>query len=204
MALGTLSLRLVVGGLFVGHGLQKLRGSFGGPGIAGTTRMMESLRLQPARRNAVAAALTETVGGAGVALGAATPFAGAALIGAMSTAIRKVHFKQGLWNAGGGFEYNLVLIAAVAAVVADGPGVISVDALAGHRRWGALWGIGAVAAGIAASTAVVEVGGRAADAQEAVGAAPDAAAASDGAVTESAEAARAEGLDPAETADAAI
>jgi putative oxidoreductase len=205
MAFGTLTLRLVVGGLFVGHGLQKLRGSFGGPGIEGTTKMMESLRLQPARRNAVAAALSETLGGAGVAAGAGTPFAGAALVGAMTTAIRKVHFKQGLWNAGGGFEYNLVLISAVAAIVAEGPGLLSLDAIAGRRRWGPLWGLAAVAAGIVGSTAVVELGHRAADVNDALGEGP--APVSDGggdAVTDSADAARSQGLDPAETADAAI
>lgn len=205
MALGTLTLRLVVGGLFIGHGLQKLRGSFGGPGIEGTTQMMESLRLQPARRNAVAAALSETLGGAGIALGAGSPFAGAALVGSMTTAIRKVHLKQGLWNAGGGFEYNAVLIAAVAAIVAEGPGVLSLDALAGRRRWGPLWGLATLAAGVAGSIVVVELGHRAADANDEMkaGASPDSAASGD-AVTDSADAARAEGLDPTETADAAI
>ena len=37
MALGTLLLRLTVGGLFVGHGLQKLTGAFDGPGLDGVT-----------------------------------------------------------------------------------------------------------------------------------------------------------------------
>jgi putative oxidoreductase len=219
MAIGTFALRAVVGGLFVGHGLQKLRGSFGGPGIEGTTRMMESLRLQPAKRNAVLAALSETVGGAGVAAGAATPFAGAALIGAMTTAIRKVHLKQGLWNAGGGFEYNLVLIAAVTAIVAEGPGALSVDGLARRARWGSGWGLAALAAGVAGSSAVVALGTRHAAAMgepepaagsgsppEASGAAPAGDRAGDGGdqVTDSAEAARAQGLDPAQSADASI
>jgi putative oxidoreductase len=216
MAIGTFALRAVVGGLFVGHGLQKLRGSFGGPGIEGTTRMMEALRLEPAKRNAVMAALSETVGGAGIVAGAATPFAGAALIGAMTTAIRKVHLKQGLWNAGGGFEYNLVLIAAATAIVAEGPGGLSFDALVGRLRWGPLWALGALAAGIAGSTAVVELGHRRADAVGAAapgdaGSAPAEASGSGPSgeqggeqVTDSADAATAQGLDPAETADAAI
>ena len=226
MAIGTFALRAVVGGLFVGHGLQKLRGSFGGPGIQGTTRMMESLRLEPARRNAVLAALSETLGGAGVALGAGTPFSAAALIGAMTTAIRKVHLKQGLWNAGGGFEYNLVLVAAATAIVAEGPGGLSVDALIGRGKWGPLWAAAALGAGIAGSTAVVELGHRRADAMGATasgdaGASPAEASGSGpsddsgpsdepgvdrGAdhVTDSAEAATAQGLDPAETADASI
>ncbi len=47
MALGRLVLRLTVGGLITGHGLQKLRGSFGGPGLEGTTEMMRSIDLHP-------------------------------------------------------------------------------------------------------------------------------------------------------------
>lgn len=215
MAIGTLALRAVVGGLFVGHGLQKLRGSFGGPGLEGTTRMMEALRLAPAKRNAVMAALSETVGGAGVALGAATPFTGAALIGAMTTAIRKVHLKQGLWNAGGGFEYNLVLIAAVTAIVAEGPGGLSLDAVVGRLRWGPLWALAALSAGIAGSTAVVELGHRRADALGStapgdVGPSPAEASGSgpadgqDEQVTDSAGAAERQRLDSAETVDASI
>ncbi|MHC2186160.1 putative oxidoreductase [Rathayibacter agropyri] len=162
MKVGSLILRLAVGGLFVGHGLQKLRGSFGGPGLDGTEQMMTSLELHPAHRNAVAAAVTETAGGAALALGAATPLAAAGLIATMVTAVRKVHWSNGLWNTGGGWEYNGVLVAAVAAIVADGPGTLSFDALIGKRKWGAGWALFALVGGAAASTALIEAGRRAA------------------------------------------
>lgn len=162
MKVGSLILRLAVGGLFVGHGLQKLRGSFGGPGLDGTEQMMTSLELHPARRNAVAAAITETAGGAALALGAATPMAAAGLIATMVTAVRKVHWSNGLWNAGGGWEYNGMLVAAVAAIVADGPGTLSLDALIGKRKWGAGWALFALVGGAAASAALIEAGRRAA------------------------------------------
>lgn len=162
MKVGSLILRLAVGGLFVGHGLQKLRGSFGGPGLDGTEQMMTSLELHPARRNAVAAAVTETAGGAALALGAATPLAAAGLIATMVTAVRKVHWSNGLWSTGGGWEYNGVLVAAVAAIVADGPGTLSFDALIGKRKWGAGWALFALVGGAAASTALIEAGRRAA------------------------------------------
>lgn len=162
MKVGSLILRLAVGGLFVGHGLQKLRGSFGGPGLDGTEQMMTSLELHPARRNAVAAAVTETAGGAALALGAATPMAAAGLIATMVTAVRKVHWSNGLWNAGGGWEYNGMLVAAVAAIVADGPGTLSLDALIGKRKWGTGWALFALVGGAAASTALIEAGRRAA------------------------------------------
>jgi len=164
MKVGSLVLRLAVGGLFVGHGLQKLRGSFGGPGLEGTSQMMESLEMHPPRRNALAAAVTETAGGAALALGAVTPLAAAGLVATMVTAVRKVHWSNGLWNAGGGWEFNGLLVAATAAVVADGPGPLSLDALVGKSKWGAGWALLALVAGAAASTAAVEAGRRSAGA----------------------------------------
>ena len=47
-----------------------------------------------------------------MALGLATPLASAALIGTMLTAIQRVHLKNGPWVTKGGYEYNVVLIAA--------------------------------------------------------------------------------------------
>lgn len=166
MDFGKLIVRLVVGGFFVGHGLQKLRGAFGGPGLEGTEQMMTALSMHPAKVNARAAALSETVGGAGIALGAGTPFAAAALIGTMVTAVRKVHFKNGPWNAGGGWEYNAVLSAVVAGLTNDGPGDLSLDRLIGRTRWGLGWSVFALLAGVAGSTAAIEVGKRLAPAQE--------------------------------------
>ncbi len=39
---------MTIGGLFVGHGMQKLRGWLGGPGLEGTRQMMDGL--EPAGR----------------------------------------------------------------------------------------------------------------------------------------------------------
>jgi putative oxidoreductase len=151
MGAGTTVLRVVVGGIFVGHGLQKLKGYWGGPGLEGTEKMMTSMEMHPAPVQARAVALAETVGGAALALGVATPVAGAALIATMITAVRKVHLKNGLWNSKGGYEFNAVLTTAVLAVVADGPGVASVDALAGKRQGGIGAALFALGAGIAGS-----------------------------------------------------
>jgi putative oxidoreductase len=161
MALGTLLLRLTVGGLFVGHGLQKLTGAFEGPGLDGVEGMMKSLEIHPPRANAVAAASAETFGGAALALGLATPAAAAALITTMATAVRKVHMKNGVWNSAGGWEYNAVLAAAAAAVASDGPGPVSVDALFKRSKWGFGGAVFAVVAGVAGSFAVTEYAKRA-------------------------------------------
>jgi putative oxidoreductase len=160
MNTGRLVARTVIGGLFVGHGLQKLAGKFDGPGIEGTKDMMESLEMRPAPLHAYAAGLTETAGGAMLALGAATPVAAASLIGVMLTAIRKVHLKNGPWNSDQGYEYNLVLIAALLAIVDGGPGPVSIDALRRKSRRGFPAMVGALGLGAAASTVAIELGRR--------------------------------------------
>jgi putative oxidoreductase len=160
MQIGRFLARAVIGGLFIGHGTQKLFGSFGGPGMEGTTGMMESLDMRPARRNALAAGAAEAGGGALLVAGLATPLACAALIGTMITAIRKVHLPNGPWAANGGYEYNVALIAALVAIAEDGPGTLSLDALLRLQRTGSRWGILALLLGAAASTAAIEVGRR--------------------------------------------
>lgn len=160
MQIGRFLARAVIGSLFIGHGTQKLFGSFGGPGIEGTSGMMESLDMRPARRNAYAAGVAETGGGALLVAGLATPLACAALIGTMVTAIRKVHLPNGPWAANGGYEYNVALIAALVALAEDGPGAPSLDRLLGMERRGAGWGLVALVAGLAASTLAIEVGRR--------------------------------------------
>jgi putative oxidoreductase len=158
MNAGRLIARLTIGGLFVGHGTQKLFGWFDGPGPEGTARMMDKLEMRPARSQAVAAGVAETAGGALLALGALTPAAGAVLSGTMFTAIRKVHFAKGLWNTGGGYEYNAVLIAAIAALVECGPGSPSIDRALGIEARGAKWALATVAAGAAGSALAIEAG----------------------------------------------
>jgi putative oxidoreductase len=162
MRVGRFAARVLIGGLFVGHGTQKLKGWFGGPGLEGTDGMMEALDMHPARRNSLAAGVTETAGGALLAVGLATPLACGALIGTMITAIRKVHLSKGPWAANGGWEYNAVLTAALMALAEGGPGDVSVDNLIGLTRSSDAWGLGALALGAAASTAVIEVGQRSA------------------------------------------
>ena len=140
-------LRVTMGALFVGHGTQKLKGWFGGHGLDATANMFEQLGLRPGRRNAIAAGAAEAGGGAALALGAATPFAAAALIGTMLTAINRVHLKNGPWVTNQGYEYNLILILAAAVVAEQGPGPISVDHVLGTEKSGPAWGLAALALG---------------------------------------------------------
>lgn len=147
MKIARFLLRVTIGGLFVGHGTQKLKGWFGGHGLDATAGFFEQLGLRPGRRNAIAAGAAETGGGAALALGLATPFASAALIGTMLTAINRVHLKNGPWAANQGYEYNLVLICAVTLLAELGPGPVSLDHLLGTEKSGPAWGIAALAMG---------------------------------------------------------
>jgi putative oxidoreductase len=119
MSLGSIVTRGVVGALFVGHGTQKLFGWFGGHGPEGTAGFFESLGLRPGMRHAKAAGWSETLGGALLMTGVATPVAASMITGTMVTAIRKVHAAKGPWVTEGGYEYNLVLLAAMLAVTEE-------------------------------------------------------------------------------------
>jgi putative oxidoreductase len=148
--MGRLLLRLTVGGFFVGHGMQKLAGWFGGGGLDGTAQFFEqNLGLKPGRVHATAAGAAEAGGGALLALGLATPLAASAITSVMLTAVHRVHFKNGPWVTNGGFEYNAVLIAAALALVETGPGPLSLDAALGDELDGPGWAAAALAAGVA-------------------------------------------------------
>ena len=73
MKIARFAARTVIGGLFIGHGTQKLFGWFGGPGLDGAAAGFDSMGLRPGRRNAIAAGAPRRVGGAALALGLATP-----------------------------------------------------------------------------------------------------------------------------------
>ena len=150
MAIGLLIMRVIVGALFVGHGVQKLFGWFGGHGVEGTAGLMESLRYRNGRVAAVAAGVTETVSGVLLALGLLTPLAAAGILGVMLNAMVSMHLRNGLWNANGGVELPLVYAVAVAALAFTGPGALSLDRLFGLELAGVTYGIGAVVLGIAA------------------------------------------------------
>jgi len=153
-----LALRLIVGGVFAAHGLQKLAGAWGGGGLEGTEKAMAASSMHPAKANALLVAGAETLGGAAIALGAATPVAAGGLIATMITAIRKVHGRNGFFNGKGGYEFNLTLIGGMLAIVADGPGAASVDALLGRRRWGLWAALLALGGGAFASTLAIDLG----------------------------------------------
>src|SRR3954469_15474920 len=173
--LGLLFVRAAVGGALVAHGAQKLFGSFGGGGIDGTAAMFEMGGFRPARQHAMAAGLSETGGGALLALGLATPAAGAAVLGTMAVA-GDLHRPAGFFAQQGGFEYPMVLGLTGAGLALTGPGRLSVDRLLGDRLARPWMAIVGVAASVAASTVVTRrrKAALARDAQQAETSAPNA------------------------------
>ena len=158
MEIGLLVLRSIVGLTLAAHGAQKLFGWFGGHGLDGTGGFMESLGFKPGRRHAFLAGLAETGAGLLLAVGLLTPFAAAAIIAVMLVAVVTVHSKAGFFSTGGGYEYNLVLAGAALALAFTGPGALSLDAALGLQQSGAIWGAGALIAGLAGGA--IQLAGR--------------------------------------------
>ena len=129
--LGLLVLRLAVGLIVAGHGAQKLFGWWGGPGMTGWTGAMTRMRIRPPAAWAWISALGEFAGGLLVALGLLSPVGSLALVGSMLVAIALVHWPKGFWVSKGGFEFNLLIVGAAAAVAIAGPGAYSIDAALG-------------------------------------------------------------------------
>src|SRR5262245_28573175 len=121
--IGLLILRVMIGLVFIGHGAQKLFGWFGGPGLTKYAGGLEERsHIYPGWFWAWVNGLAEFVGGLFMVFGFLTPIAAALLICVMIMAIIKVHWSKGFFNANGGYEFNLTLIAAALTIALSGPG----------------------------------------------------------------------------------
>jgi putative oxidoreductase len=129
--------RLAQGSLMAGHGAQKLFGSFGGPGLEGTSGFMEMLGMRPGRPWAYLAGLSEFGGGLLTALGLLNPLGQLGVIASMSMATRKAHWGKPIWVTEGGAELPLLNIAVSTALMIREPDRYSLDRLLGIRlpRW---------------------------------------------------------------------
>jgi len=119
-------IRLALGAVMIGHGAQKVLGSFGGPGfetwVSGTTPFSF---MKPTWLWLGAAALSELVGGLLIVLGLLTRVGAFLIACVMLTAIVGVHW--GSFFAPKGFEYALSLLGMALALLISGGGMASVD-----------------------------------------------------------------------------
>jgi putative oxidoreductase len=155
---GLLLLRFAVGGIFFAHGMQRVFGLWGGPGIGGSTRLLEGFGFQHATTLSWVTGIVELVAGAFVVLGVIAPFAAAGLLAIMINSVA-VKFGNGFFIASpagaGAVELDLLLGLAAAALALTGPGRIALDnGRAWHRR-PASWGVLALVLGVAAAVLVL-------------------------------------------------
>jgi len=120
-----LILRLCLGAIFIGHGLQKAFGLFGGPGVTGFSEMLSGLGFKPALFWAYIAAYTELIGGLLLLVGIFTRGAAAFILILIIVATLKVHLTKGFFLQGGGFEYNLLIMGACLLLIILGAGKFS-------------------------------------------------------------------------------
>ncbi|MEA4908524.1 MAG: DoxX family protein [Anaerolineaceae bacterium] len=128
---GLLVLRIVLGLSLMGHGAQKLFGWFQGGGLPGAQQMMQHMGLRPAWLWALLSGLSEFGGGLLLVLGLLHPLGSLGVMAAMTTAIVKVHWRNGFWNTQRGVEFPLINLAAALALGLSGPGAYSLDAALG-------------------------------------------------------------------------
>jgi putative oxidoreductase len=148
MNIGLLVMRVVIGLVLGGHGVQKLFGWFGGHGLAKTGKAFGSVGYRPGTLFAFVAGATEAGGGLLLALGLLTPLAAAAIVGTMLNAALSAHVKNGFWLANGGYEYTLALGAAAAGLGFTGAGAYSLDHAIGWTMGGTSWGLFSVGLGL--------------------------------------------------------
>jgi putative oxidoreductase len=151
--LGLAIIRVVIGGIFFAHGLQKV-GYLGGNSPSGTAAWLENkLSFRPGSIWAAALIGAELGGGILLVIGFLGALAPFVLAADMVVAASAVHLRNGFWNMKGGIEFNLAMGGAALGLGFTGFGAWSLDevlALAWPAWWGWLWlvaaGFGVVAA----------------------------------------------------------
>lgn len=127
-------LRLALAIAFIGHGAQKVFGSFNGPGWAKWTSLSQAVPfpfMRPTWLWLGAAAISELLGGILVMLGLLTRVGAFLLICVMLTAIRTQ------WPAffpPAGMELAMAMLAMSLALLISGGGQVSVDRMISRRR----------------------------------------------------------------------
>ncbi|MGW7366562.1 DoxX family protein [Streptomyces sp. NPDC054841] len=153
MTIGLLILRVVVGLLIAGHGVQKVSFRLGGRGLDGGIREFRDDGFRGGALTALAAGAGQIGSGLFLAAGALTPLAATVAMGVMTVALT-VKWRHGLWVQNDGYEYPLVLIVVAAVLSATGPGQWSVDAVLGLLPWAGWWAAAAVTAGVGSGLVV--------------------------------------------------
>ncbi|MEZ0342503.1 DoxX family protein [Mycobacterium sp. pV006] len=157
--LGLLLLRVAIGVLFISHGLQKMFGWFGGEGIGAFRDYLTDVGFRHADILSYVAAGGQIVAGVLLVIGVFTPVAAAGALGYLVTAV--LAEAMDAQNEGrlstflnDGHEYEVLLLAVVAALVLVGPGRYAVDRGRGWARRPFVGSFAALVLGIGAGVAI--------------------------------------------------
>lgn len=128
--IGLLVLRVVVGLLLAGHGMQKVSHRLGGHGLQGGIDEFRGDGFRGGAVTALTAGVSQVGAGLLLAVGLLVPAAAMAAIGVMTVAatVKRPH---GLWVQHDGYEFPLVLVTVAAALAFTGGGAFSLDAALG-------------------------------------------------------------------------
>ena len=124
--------RVVLGGVMLPHGAQKLLGWFGGYGFQGTMGFLTTQAGLP-YPIALLVILVESIGALALVLGLAGRVMAAGVAAVMVGAVVTVHLASGFFmnwagtQKGEGFEYHILAIALALVVMVRGSGAASVD-----------------------------------------------------------------------------
>jgi putative oxidoreductase len=138
-AIWPLVLRVTLGGVILPHALQKTLGSFGGFGLSKTIQWFTLQLHLPVPLAALVIFLEQTCSLA-LVLGLFTRAAAVAIGAVMVGAVWTVHLRYGFfmnWSgtqAGEGFEFHLLALAIVVALIVGGGGRGSLDRVLSRRK----------------------------------------------------------------------
>lgn len=157
--LGLLVLRVAVGVLLIGHGLQKVFGWWGGPGLDGFRDTLTEVGFRHADILTYVAAGGQIAAGVLLVIGLFTPIAAAGALGYLITSVLAeatlAHEEARLSSfLTDGHEYQVVLVCAVAAIILVGPGRYGLDAGRGWARRPFVGSFAALLLGIGAGVAI--------------------------------------------------
>ena len=125
-------LRIVLGGVLIPHGCQKLFGLFGGMGFTANAALFDKLGYAPGVFWGTLVGCTELIGGTLLVLGLFTRFAAAAVVIFMITAIHFTSAKGFFWSAGG-MEYPILIGICALFFLIRGGGHYSLDRAIGRE-----------------------------------------------------------------------
>ena len=157
--LGLLVLRVLVGVLFIGHGLQKAFGLWGGPGLGGWETSLADMGFRYADILTYVATFGQIAAGVLLVLGLFTPVAAAGALAYLTTGLlaeaMAAHEAARLSDfLTDGHEYRVFVVGAVAALVLTGPGRYGFDAGRGWARRPFVGSLAALVVGVGAGIAI--------------------------------------------------